>query len=172
MVFEYEPSIAPATFTATWRENFNSQQQQASSVYSSPVSPASDAGEDCAFEYDVQSPGSPRDGDYVAAEEAENTDWEHASPSLALNGIDDLQRDTSEVSIALVGTFIRDPDLGVRLMDKKFGQQDAWNGRIQKYMEDALETHHKIDLLEKQVAALQAKLSALNNNKKTAHPRG
>ncbi|KAJ5288249.1 hypothetical protein N7478_003935 [Penicillium angulare] len=118
---------------------------------SSPVSPASEAGEDCAFEYEVQSPGSPRDGGHVATEEAKNADWDHASPSLVLNGIDDLQRDTSDVSIALVGTFIRE------LMDKKFGQQDPWNGKIQRYMEDAWETHHKIDLLKKQVAALQAK---------------
>lgn len=48
--------------------------------------------------------------------------------------------------------------LAVRLMDKKFGQQDAWNSRMQRHMEAAVERHHKLDLLEKQVAALQAKL--------------
>lgn len=54
-------------------------------------------------------------------------------------------------------------------MDKQIKQQDVWNDDMQQRMEAILEHYQKIDSLEEQVAALQAKLDILCGNKEEAN---
>jgi hypothetical protein len=100
---DYEPSIAPAAFAAAWREKLRSEQRHVSSIYSLPD-------DDCPFEYDDQPLNINADNateNDVCRQRTESNEWDAGSPSLALSDLDNLEQHSSQVSMALAGTFMR-----------------------------------------------------------------
>lgn len=100
---DYEPSIAPASFVASWREKLRSQPRQTSPIHSIPD-------DDCPFEYDDQP--LPGEADKLSVNDAdrqrvEDGNWAPGSPSVALSDLGNLQQHSPEVSMALAGTMIR-----------------------------------------------------------------
>ncbi|KAJ5146600.1 uncharacterized protein N7515_001164 [Penicillium bovifimosum] len=156
---DYEPSIAPAAFAAGWRQKFRSQPQRVPSTYSLP-------NDDCPFEYvdqPLNTEANDVTGNEVDRQRIESDNLTADSSSLALPDLDNLRQHSPEVIMALGGTFIR------QAMDEQIRQQDVWNDGIQRQMEAIVEHYRKIDALEAQVAALQAKLDVLCGDKEAAN---
>jgi hypothetical protein len=98
----YEPSIAPASFLASWRKKLSTQLRQTSSIYSIPD-------DDCPFEYDDEPLHKEAEKvfDDADGQVAEDNNWAPNSPSVALSEFDNLEQQLPEVSMALAGTMIR-----------------------------------------------------------------
>ncbi|KAJ5414984.1 hypothetical protein N7509_000082 [Penicillium cosmopolitanum] len=155
----YEPSIAPASFVASWRKKLRTQPRQTSSIYSIPDN-------DCPFEYDDEPLHKEADEvfDDADGQVAEDNNWAPNSPSVVLSELDNLEQQLPEVSMALAGTMIRQLDSQVQAMDEQIKQQDVLSESLQNTMEALGERYNGIDALEERVAELQTKLDALGEN--------
>lgn len=98
---DYEPSIAPASFVASWRERLRSQLQQ--------IPSHSSVDDDCPYEYEEQPLSEDaynRSTNDFDCPRVEDYSCVPSCASVAPSDLDNLQR-SPEVSVALAGTMIR-----------------------------------------------------------------